>query len=376
VTEASTYDFLIVGAGLFGAVFAREMTDAGYRCLVIDKRSHIAGNVYTNNINGIQVHQYGAHIFHTNDETVWNYVNRFAEFNDYEHRVEVNYQGETYSFPVNLKTFQQIWGIETEEEAEKKLEEIQQQNVGSDLESWSLNQVGTELYERFIKGYTEKQWGKQASDLPSAIIKRIPVRTTADDRYFNDKYQGIPINGYTAMVEAMLAGVKIGLNADFFDPDQQWDKHADRIVFTGAIDAFYKYKYGALEYRSLRFEHELLEQNEFQNRAVVNYTEAEIPYTRIIEHKHFNPTPSDYTVITREYPQAWNTENEAYYPIRDARNLERYNAYKKLAESQPNYIFGGRLAEYRYYDMHQVIASALSKSKKVINELKKTSRDV
>lgn len=358
---------------MFGAVFARELTDAGYRCLVIDKRSHLAGNVYTNNINGIQVHQYGAHIFHTNDENVWEYVNRFTSFNDYVHRVEVNYKDESYSFPVNLKTFEQIWGIGTEEEAEEKLAQVRLQNDGNDLESWALNQVGAELYERFIKGYTEKQWGKEASELPSAIIKRIPVRTTADDRYFNDKYQGIPVNGYTAMVEAMLSGIKVGLNANFFDKEKNWEEMAHRVVFTGAIDAFYDYRFGELEYRSLRFEHELKEEEQFQNRAVVNYTEAEVPHTRIIEHKHFNPVEGRFTVITREYPQAWNRDNEAYYPIRDAKNLERYNAYKKLADGQSKYIFGGRLAEYRYYDMHQVIASALAKSKRVINQLKSSS---
>jgi UDP-galactopyranose mutase len=370
VSKTAEYHFVIVGSGLFGAVCARELTDAGFHCLVLDKRSHIAGNVYTENVNGIDVHKYGAHIFHTNDKTIWDYVNRFTEFNNYEHRVEVNYKNELYSFPINLKTLQQVWDLDSEDEALSRLDKLKSAANESNLESWAISQIGEELYSIFVKGYTEKQWGKSATDLPSSIIKRIPIRSNTDDRYFDDTYQGIPKQGYTNMVQNMLEGIDIQLDTDFFIDQSQWESKAEKIIFTGAIDGFFNYQFGPLEYRSLRFEAETIEQDSFQSRAVINYTDSQIPYTRIIEHKHFNPKDVTQTVITKEYPQKWEQGKERFYPIRDAQNTSLYNQYKALANQQEQYVFGGRLAEYRYYDMHQVIASALTKSKRIIKELK------
>ncbi len=370
MTQEKKYDFLIVGAGLFGSVFAREVTDAGYSCLVIDKRNHIAGNCYTREEEGIQVHQYGAHIFHTNDEKVWTYVNRFTKFNKYRHMVEVNFRGKLLSFPINLKTLQQLYGVNNETNAVKHLESVREEITGKDFESWAKQQVGAELYEIFIKGYTEKQWGRPASELPSAIIKRIPIRTTANDDYFDDTYQGIPIGGYTSLVENMLSGIDVQLGVNYLDNKKEYDNMANSIVFTGPIDAYYGYQFGALAYRGLKFKQQTLETDSFQNTAVVNYTEAEIPFTRIIEHKKFDYQKSNKTIVTKEYPTEWCKGEEPFYPINDAANKTLYEKYRLLSNSEPNVIFGGRLAEYKYYDMHQVIASALTKSASTINFLK------
>jgi UDP-galactopyranose mutase len=358
------YDYLIVGAGLFGAVFAYEATKRGKRCLVIDKRNHIGGNVYTENIEGINVHKYGAHIFHTNDKKIWDYVNQFVEFNRFTNSPIANYKGEIYNLPFNMNTFNKLWGVITPEEAKKKIEEqkkaariIEPKN----LEEQAISLVGTDLYEKLIKGYTEKQWGRPATELPKFIIKRLPVRFTYDNNYFNDKYQGIPIGGYTAIIEKMLEKCDIRLNTDFFQNREELEKEAKKIVFTGMIDEFYNYRFGVLEYRSLIFENEILDVDNYQGNAVVNYTDRETPYTRIIEHKHFEFGTQEKTVITKEYPKEWKKGDEPYYPINNERNNELYRKYKELADLEENVIFGGRLANYKYYDMHQVIASALKK---------------
>lgn len=370
MTSNKKYDFLIVGAGLFGSVFARQVTDAGYTCLVIDKRNHIAGNAHTPVVNDILVHKYGAHIFHTNDEDIWKYVNRFATFNDYRHKVQVNYKNKLLSFPINLETFEQLYGIQTADEALKHLASVKLKSSKNDFESWAKQRIGEDLYQIFIKGYTEKQWGRPASELPSSIIKRIPIRTTENDDYFDDIYQGIPIGGYTNLVQNMLDGIEIRLGVDYLSQKSDLESLADKVVFTGAIDAYFNYQFGELEYRGLRFEHKTVDQISFQNRAVVNYTDSETPFTRIIEHKKFDNIESKQSVITKEYPLKWEKGEEAYYPINDEKNKKLYKQYQKLSTSEPNMIFGGRLAEYKYYDMHQVIASALSKSEKVINQAK------
>ncbi len=356
------YDYLIVGAGLFGSVFAREMMDAGYSCMVIDKRDHIGGNIYTENICGINVHKYGAHIFHTSNKKIWKYICRFAEFNRYTNSPVARYKNELYNLPFNMNTFNRLWGVITPKEAIEKIEEqIKESGIKhpSNLEEQAISLVGKDIYEKLIKGYTEKQWGKRACELPSFIIKRIPVRFTYDNNYFNDLYQGIPIGGYTQIIEKMLCGADIRLNADYFSDRHYYDSIAKKVVFTGMIDEYFDYCYGRLEYRTLRFENEILDTNNYQGNAVVNYTEYKIPYTRIIEHRHFENTKSDKTIITREYPDIWNEESEPYYPINDKKNNALYESYRILGDKTENVIFGGRLGMYRYFDMHNIIEEAL-----------------
>lgn len=364
------YDYLIVGAGLFGAVFAQQAKQAGKTVLVIDKRSHLGGNVYTEEVEGIQVHRYGAHIFHTSDRKIWEYVQQFAAFNRYTNSPVARYKDEVYNLPFNMNTFYQMWGVKTPEEAKEKLEsQIREAAVcePKNLEEQALSLVGKDIYEKLIRGYTEKQWGKRAKELPSFIIRRLPVRYTYDNNYFNDSYQGIPVGGYTRMVERMLDGVEIRLNTDYFQAREELDRLADRVVFTGMIDAYYGECYGKLDYRSLRFETEVMDTSNYQGNAVVNYTEYEVPYTRIIEHKHFEFGTQPKTVITREYPAAWTGKEEPYYPINDERNNRLYEKYKALADQEDRVIFGGRLGMYRYYDMHQVIAEALESARKELS---------
>ena len=362
-----SYDYLIVGSGLFGAIFAYEANKRGKKCLVIDKRPHIGGNVYTEKINDINVHKYGAHIFHTNNKKVWEYINQFAEFNRYTNSPIAKYKNELYNMPFNMNTFNKLWGVITPEEAKAKIEE-EKKEAGiiepKNLEEQAISLVGKTIYEKLVKGYTEKQWGKRANELPSFIIKRLPVRFIYDNNYFNDRYQGIPIGGYTKIIEKMLSGIEVKLNSDFFDDRQRYESIAKKIIFTGMIDKFYDYKYGELEYRSLKFETEILEKENYQGNAVVNYTEYEVPYTRIIEHKHFEFGNQPNTIITRDFPETWNRENEPYYPIHDDKNNELYNKYRELAKNNNNVIFGGRLGQYKYYNMDQVIDEAL----KVVEE--------
>lgn len=362
------YDYLIVGAGLFGAVFARQATDAGKKVLVIDKRPNIAGNVYTEDIEKIHVHKYGAHIFHTNNKEVWEYVTKFAEFNRFTNSPVANYKGELYSLPFNMYTFNKMWNVVTPQEAAAKIEE-QRKEAGitepQNLEEQAISLVGKDIYEKLIKGYTEKQWGRDCKDLPSFIIKRLPARLTFDNNYFNALYQGIPVGGYTKMVANMLDGIEVRLNTDYLENKDELDKLAEKVVYTGAIDAYFDYKLGALEYRSVRFDTEVLDTSNFQGNAAVNYTDRETPWTRIIEHKWFefgkddegNDIPK--TVISREYSSEWKVGDEPYYPVNDEKNGKLYQEYKKLAEDEKNVIFGGRLGEYKYYDMDAVIASAL-----------------
>ena len=367
------YDYLVVGAGLFGAVFAREAVDAGKSVLVIDKRDHIAGNVYTKEVEGIQVHQYGAHIFHTNNRTVWNYVNRFAEFNRFTNSPVANYHGELYSLPFNMYTFNKIWGVVTPEEAAAKIEQ-QRKEAGitepSNLEEQAISLVGKDIYEKLIKGYTQKQWGRPCTELPAFIIKRLPVRLTFDNNYFNALYQGIPVGGYTQMVANMLEGIEVKLGVDYLENKSEYDAMADRVLYTGAIDGYFDYALGALEYRSVRFETELLDKPNFQGNAAVNYTDEETPWTRIIEHKWFefgkdhdgNDLPK--TVISREYSSEWKPGDEPYYPVNDAKNGALYEQYRQMAQKEEKVLFGGRLGEYKYYDMDAVIASALEMAEK------------
>lgn len=358
------YDYLIVGAGLFGAVFAHEAKEAGKTCLVIDKRNHIAGNIYTDKVKDIDVHQYGAHIFHTSNETVWNYVNRFAKFNRYTNSPVANYKGEIYNMPFNMNTFNKLWGVVTPQEAQAKIEEQKAAyhvENPQNLEEQAISLIGPDVYTKLVKGYTEKQWGKRATELPSFIIKRLPVRFTYDNNYFNDDYQGIPVEGYTKMIERMLDGVEVKLEEDFLKNREAFMEQADKIVYTGMIDEYYNYCYGELEYRSLNFETEVLEGVEnYQGNAVVNYTEYEVPYTRIIEHKHFTYGTQPDTVITREYPKTWSKGDEPYYPMNDEKNLSLYEKYTELAEKEGNVIFGGRLGMYKYYDMDDTIEAALN----------------
>lgn len=358
------YDYLIVGAGLFGSIFAYEATKRGKKCLVIDKRNHIGGNLYTENIEGINVHKYGAHIFHTNSKEIWDYINKFAEFNRFTNSPIANYKGEIYNLPFNMNTFNKLWGVITPQEAKQKIED-QKRAAGitepKNLEEQAISLVGIDLYEKLIKGYTEKQWGRPATELPKFIIKRLPVRFTYDNNYFNDKYQGIPVGGYTGIIEKMLEKCDVRLNTNFFQNRDKLEKEAKKIVFTGMIDEYYNYKFGILEYRSLIFKNEILDVDNYQGNAVVNYTDRETPYTRIIEHKHFEFGTQEKTVITKEYPKEWKKEDEPYYPINNERNNELYRKYKELADKEENVIFGGRLANYKYYDMHQVIALALKK---------------
>ncbi len=356
------YDYLIVGAGLFGAVFAREAKKAGRRCLVIDKRSHIAGNIYTKELEGIQVHEYGAHIFHTSNKKVWQYVNQFAEFNRYTNSPVANYKGEIYNMPFNMNTFHKLWGVVTPKEAREKIEQQKKAyfvEQPGNLEEQAINLVGPDVYNRLVKGYTEKQWGKRATELPAFIIKRLPVRFTYDNNYFNDDYQGIPIGGYTKMVEKMLEGIEVRLDVDFLEKREEYKELADNIVYTGMIDEYFDYCYGELEYRSLRFETEVLDEENYQGNAVVNYTEYEVPYTRIIEHKHFEYGTQEKTVVTREYPQSWSKGDEPYYPVNDDRNAALYEKYRELAVKEGNVFFGGRLGQYKYYDMDDTVESAL-----------------
>lgn len=356
------YDYLIVGAGLYGAVFAHEAAKCGKRVLVIDKRSHIAGNVYTKEMEGINVHVYGAHIFHTNNERVWNYLNQFARFNRFTNSPVANYHGELYSLPFNMYTFNKMWGVVTPEEAQAKIEE-QKKAAGitepKNLEEQAISLVGTDIYEKLVKGYTEKQWGRPCKELPAFIIKRLPVRFTFDNNYFNALYQGIPVGGYTKMVQNMLDGIEVRLNVDYLENREELNALADKIVYTGAIDAYFGYKLGALEYRSVRFETDILDKPNFQGNAAVNYTDSETPWTRIIEHKWFEFGSQPKTVISREYSSEWQPGDEPYYPVNDERNGRLYEEYRKLASAETNVIFGGRLGEYKYYDMDAVVAAAL-----------------
>lgn len=358
------YDYLIVGAGLWGSVFAHEATQRGKKCLVIDRRNHTGGNTYCENVEGINVHMYGAHIFHTNDKDIWDYVNSFVEFNRYTNSPVANYKGELYNLPFNMNTFYQLWGVRTPAEAKAKIA-MQVQEAGveepQNLEEQAISLVGTDIYEKLIKSYTEKQWGRKAIELPAFIIKRLPVRFTFDNNYFNDRYQGIPIGGYNKLTEGLLEGIETRLGVDFIAKRTELEELAETVVYTGKIDEYFGFCYGALEYRSLRFENETLELDNYQGNAVVNYTDHETPFTRIIEHKHFEFGTQPKTVITREYPQEWTPGAEPYYPINDAKNDTLFRQYRTLAEQESNVIFGGRLAEYRYYDMHQVIGSALKK---------------
>ena len=362
------YDYLIVGSGLFGAIFAYEANKKGKKCLVIDKRNHIGGNIYTEKIEGINVHKYGAHIFHTMDKSVWEYINQFAEFNNYTNSPIAIYKNELYNMPFNMNTFNKLWGVITPKQAKEKIdEEIKKANIVNpqNLEQQAISLVGTTIYEKLVKGYTEKQWGKKATELPSFIIKRLPIRFTYDNNYFNDIYQGIPIGGYTSIIEKMLYGIDTRLNTDFFNNREYFENISDKIVFTGMIDKFYNYKYGELEYRSLEFKTEVLNEKNYQGNAVVNYTEYEKPYTRIIEHKHFEfDKTSLSTIITKEYPDIWTKEKEPYYPINDDKNNDLYEKYKEYSKKDKNVIFGGRLGQYKYYDMDKVIIEALKCVKK------------
>lgn len=359
------YDYLIVGAGLFGAVFAREATDAGRTCLVVDKRSHIAGNVYTENVEGINVHRYGAHIFHTNNKAVWDYVNRFATFNRYTNSPVANYKGELYNLPFNMNTFNKMWGVVTPAQAQAKIEEQRAAHFTPEpknLEEQAINLVGTDIYEKLVKHYTEKQWGRPCVELPAFIIKRLPVRFTYDNNYFNALYQGIPQGGYTRMVANLLDGIEVRLGVNYLADKAELDAVADRVIYTGPIDAYFDYSLGALQYRSVRFETETLDCPNYQGNAVINYTDAQTPYTRIIEHKHFefgSTEPGTKTVISREYSAEWQPGDEPYYPVNDEKNSALYAGYKALADAEPHVVFGGRLGEYKYYDMDKVIESAL-----------------
>ncbi|WP_455054680.1 UDP-galactopyranose mutase [Merdimonas faecis] len=374
------YDYLIVGAGLFGAIFAHEAKKAGKKVLVIDRRDHIGGNIYTKEVEGIQVHQYGAHIFHTSDKEVWDYIQQFAEFNRYTNSPVARYKDELYNLPFNMNTFSKMWGVRTPAEAKEIIQrQIREAGITEpkNLEEQAISLVGKDIYEKLVKGYTEKQWGRRATELPSFIIRRLPVRYVYDNNYFNDKYQGIPVGGYTKIIERMLEGTEVRLMTDFFANREILAKEAENIVFTGMIDAYYDYCFGELEYRSLRFETEVLDMENYQGNAVVNYTEYEVPYTRIIEHKHFEygcqggyggdgSGVSDKTVITREYPAAWSRGEEPYYPMNDEKNNALYARYRELADQEEHVIFGGRLGMYRYYDMHQVVKEALKCVRKAL----------
>ena len=363
------YDFLCVGAGLYGAIFARQMKDAGKSVLVIDKRDHIAGNIYTESVEGINVHRYGAHIFHTNDREVWEYLNRFADFNRYTNSPVANYKGELYSLPFNMYTFNKMWGVVTPEEAQRKIEEQRKESGITEprnLEEQAISLVGRDIYEKLIKGYTMKQWGRPCTELPSFIIKRLPVRLTFDNNYFNALYQGIPMGGYTKMVEKMLEGIEVRLNCDFFDDREKYTAMADTIVYTGPVDRFFDYSLGTLQYRSVRFETEILDKPNFQGNAVVNYTDSDTPFTRIIEHKFFEFGTQEKTVISREYSSEWTVEDEPYYPVNDDKNMKIYEGYKEMADKTSGVIFGGRLGEYKYYDMDVVARRALDTAAAVL----------
>lgn len=372
------YDYLIVGAGLFGATFAYRATQAGKRCLVIDKREHTGGNLYCEEVEGINVHKYGAHIFHTNSKQVWDFVNSIVEFNRYTNCPVANYKGELYNLPFNMNTFNRMWGVKTPAEAEAKIAEQRAEAVAAlegrepaNLEEQALTLVGKDIFEKLIKGYTEKQWGRSCKELPAFIIKRLPVRMIFDNNYFNDRYQGIPIGGYNKLIDGLLAGVEVQLGVDFFAEREKWEAMADKVVFTGKIDEYYGYRFGKLEYRTVRFEQETIDTANYQGNAVVNYTEREIPYTRVIEHKHFemfgaDVYANDKTVISREYSTEWEDGMEPYYPVNDERNNSLYNQYKALADAEQRTIFGGRLAEYKYYDMAPIVEQVLLKTETML----------
>lgn len=364
------YNYIFVGAGLFNATIANEALKAGKSCLVIEKRGHIAGNIYTENIEGINFHKYGAHIFHTDSKEVWNYVSQFAEFNRYTNSPVANFHGLLYNLPFNMNTFNKIWpDVITPQQAQERISEQASVMAGKtprNLEEQAISLVGKDIYERLIKGYTEKQWGKKCTELPASIIKRLPVRLTFDNNYFNDRYQGIPIGGYTQIVEKMLKGADILLNTDFFDDREKWLSSADKIIYTGTIDRFFDYSEGELEYRSLKFETEILDCPNFQGNAVINYTSSDVPYTRIIEHKHFEFGTQPKTIITREYPADWKRGDEPYYAVNDARNSALYAKYRALSEKQDKVVFGGRLGMYKYYDMDDTVAAALDIAKEII----------
>lgn len=376
------YDYLIVGAGLAGATTAHELTKAGFKCLVIDKRPEVGGNVYTENISGINVHKYGAHIFHTSDKQIWDYVNSFVEFNRYTNcPVAQAPDGKLYNLPFNMNTFYQMWGVKTPDEAQRKIDEQRKDALARmhaegveeprNLEEQALTLIGNDIYEKLIKHYTEKQWGRKCTDLPAFIIRRLPVRLTFDNNYFNDSFQGIPVGGYTLLIENMLKGVEVKLNTDYFEHREELHKLADKIIYTGEIDRFYDYRFGHLQYRTVSFETETLDMPNYQGNAVINYTDSETPFTRIIEHKHFEAFGNEVyanpvTVISREYSKEWNPGDEPYYPVNDERNSVLYAKYKELADREENVIFCGRLAEYRYYDMHQVISETLKKVKQLL----------
>ena len=370
--EGKQYDYLVVGAGLFGAVFAHEMALAGKRCLVIDKRSHIGGNVYTENVDGIQVHRYGAHIFHTSDKEVWDYVNKLTEFNNYINSPVAVYKDELYNLPFNMNTFSQLWGIRRPQEVKEKIaSQIADLHITEpkNLEEQALSLVGPDVYEKLIRGYTEKQWGRDCKELPAFIIKRLPLRFTYDNNYFNDRYQGIPIGGYTQMVEKLLEDIDVMTDTDFFEYRKGHADQFKKVVYTGMIDEYFDYQFGHLQYRTVRFDTERIEEENYQGNAVVNYTQRDVPYTRVIEHKHFAPeeerkNPKDYTIISREYSEEWGPGSEPYYPVNDEKNGALYEKYRELAEKEENVIFGGRLGLYRYYDMDKVIRAALDASEK------------
>lgn len=365
------FDYAIVGSGLYGSVFAHEAKKRGKKCIILDKRDHKGGNIFCENVENINVHKYGAHIFHTNDKEIWDFVNSFVEFNRYTNSPLANYKGELYNLPFNMNTFYQLWKVKTPQEAKDKIQsQIEKLNIVApqNLEEQALSLVGVDIYEKLIKGYTEKQWGRKCTELPSFIIKRLPVRFNFDNNYFNDKYQGIPIGGYNKLIEGLTKNIEVKTGVDYFNDRKFWDEKAEKIVFTGNIDEYFEYKEGYLEYRSLNFEHQILDITNFQGNAVVNYTEAHIPYTRIIEHKHFEFGTQGKTVITKEYPQEWKPGMEAYYPVNDEKNMKTYTAYKERSKEEKNVIFGGRLAEYKYYDMHQVVGSALANTKKIFND--------
>lgn len=363
------YDYLIVGSGLYGSTFAYEASGKGKKCLVIDKRSHIGGNIYCEHKDGINIHKYGAHIFHTSNKKIWDYVNGFAEFNNYINSPVANYHGEIYNLPFNMNTFSKMWNISTPQEA-KNIIELQKAVINKtpvNLEEQAISLVGTDIYEKLIKGYTEKQWGRECRDLPAFIIKRLPVRFTYDNNYFNDRYQGIPVGGYNRIIKKMLQNCTVELNEDFNEAREYYSSLAEKVIYTGQIDSFFDYALGELEYRGLRFATEKIETDNYQGVAVMNYTDRETPYTRIIEHKHFEFGRQPVTYITKEYPAQWKQGEEAYYPVNDGRNQELYEKYRKLADKEDKVIFGGRLAEYKYYDMDKVIESALSLAAKELD---------
>lgn len=356
------YDYLIVGSGLFGSVCAQKLKEMGKKVIVLEKREHVGGNIYTEKKDGINIHKYGAHIFHTNDKDIWEYVNSFTDFNRYTNSPLAKYGEELFNLPFNMNTFYQLWGTKTPQEAKERIEEQKKEIEGVEilnLEQQAISLVGRDVYEKLIKGYTEKQWGRDCKDLPPFIIRRIPVRFTYDNNYFTDRYQGVPINGYTELISKMLEGIEVITNTDYLKDKEYWSSKAKNIIYTGPIDAYFNHQLGTLEYRSLDFENEVLELSNYQGNAVVNYTEKDVPYTRVIEHKHFSDDKSEKTIITREYPKDFNIGDEPYYPINDDKNMDLYKKYRELAKKE-NVIFGGRLAEYKYYDMHQVIRSAFN----------------